>query len=158
MRFNCHLANQQSHYSLTSPLTVVSNYFPCVLLSLFFPSYWLLRSMVCVWQVLEQRSDGHWKGYVANEGRMARAGFFPSTHVVLVDSQGISRLSCFRLRQVATNFNAWPSAKSTNIERTLSRNKSVATDCGSFLVESLFPLIYVYCEFVTFKKWNEKNE
>ena len=44
---------------------------------------------VCVFvQVLEQRGDGLWKGYVVQEGRMAKTGTFPANHVVLVDGQG----------------------------------------------------------------------
>nr|KAG5713412.1 hypothetical protein BaRGS_024960 [Batillaria attramentaria] len=39
--------------------------------------------------VLEQRPDGLWKGYVVQEGRMAKTGLFPSNHVVLVDSQAL---------------------------------------------------------------------
>lgn len=42
---------------------------------------------MCV-QVLEQRGDGLWKGYVVQEGRMAKTGTFPANHVVLVDGQG----------------------------------------------------------------------
>lgn len=37
--------------------------------------------------VLEQRTDGIWRGYVVQEGRMARAGVFPANHVSLVDSK-----------------------------------------------------------------------
>ncbi|BFZ02753.1 hypothetical protein BsWGS_05792 [Bradybaena similaris] len=37
--------------------------------------------------VLEQRTDGIWRGYVYHEGRMAKTGMFPANNVVLVDSK-----------------------------------------------------------------------
>ncbi|GFR58691.1 caskin-2 [Elysia marginata] len=37
--------------------------------------------------VLEQRTDGIWRGYVVQEGRMAKTGMFPANHVALVDSK-----------------------------------------------------------------------
>lgn len=41
--------------------------------------------------VLEQRSDGIWRGYVLHDGRMAKTGMFPANHVVLVDSKVVAR-------------------------------------------------------------------
>ncbi|XP_070183018.1 caskin-2-like [Littorina saxatilis] len=43
--------------------------------------------------VLEQRGDGQWKGYVVQEGRMAKTGVFPANHVVLVDGQALKQQS-----------------------------------------------------------------
>ncbi|GFN87260.1 class e vacuolar protein-sorting machinery protein hse1, partial [Plakobranchus ocellatus] len=37
--------------------------------------------------VLEQRTDGIWRGYVVQEGRMAKTGMFPANHVALIDSK-----------------------------------------------------------------------
>ncbi|XP_041363793.1 caskin-2-like [Gigantopelta aegis] len=41
--------------------------------------------------VLEQKPDGIWKGQIVQPGRMAKTGYFPSNHVVLVDSQTVSK-------------------------------------------------------------------
>ncbi|XP_076444536.1 LOW QUALITY PROTEIN: uncharacterized protein LOC143282697 [Babylonia areolata] len=41
--------------------------------------------------VLEQRGDGQWKGYVVQEGKMAKTGVFPANHVVLVDGQALKQ-------------------------------------------------------------------
>ncbi|CAL1530621.1 unnamed protein product [Lymnaea stagnalis] len=41
--------------------------------------------------VLEQKSDGIWRGYVLHDGRMAKTGMFPANHVVLVDSKVVAR-------------------------------------------------------------------
>ena len=45
-------------------------------------------NMALLLQVLEQRPDGIWKGYVLREGQMAKAGYFPASAVVLVDWTG----------------------------------------------------------------------
>ena len=37
---------------------------------------------------MEQKEDGIWKGSLMKEGRMAKAGFFPADHVVLIDNSG----------------------------------------------------------------------
>ena len=42
---------------------------------------------VCVFQVLEQRADGIWRGYVNADGQMAKTGYFPANAVNLVDKQ-----------------------------------------------------------------------
>ena len=52
--------------------------------------------MLIAFQVLEQRADGNWKGYVMHDGHR-RIGHFPSQAVVLVDSQGQWRSQNFVL-------------------------------------------------------------
>ena len=37
---------------------------------------------------MEQKEDGIWKGSLMKEGRMAKAGFFPADHVVLINNSG----------------------------------------------------------------------
>lgn len=44
---------------------------------------------VILLQVLEQRSDGLWKGCVVHD-KMSKTGYFPSDYVVLVDNTGES--------------------------------------------------------------------
>ncbi|KAL8610495.1 hypothetical protein ACOMHN_060415 [Nucella lapillus] len=48
--------------------------------------------------VLEQRGDGQWKGYVVQEGRMAKTGVFPANHVVLVDGQALKQQQQLRMK------------------------------------------------------------
>lgn len=56
-----------------------------------------VRVISPVLQVLEQKPDGIWKGYVVQSGRMAKTGFFPANHVVLVDSQGEKIKNLFQI-------------------------------------------------------------
>lgn len=37
---------------------------------------------------MEQKEDGIWKGSLMKEGRVAKAGYFPADHVVLIDNNG----------------------------------------------------------------------
>ena len=41
-------------------------------------------------QIIEQKEDGIWKGSLMKEGRVAKAGYFPADHVVLIDNNGKS--------------------------------------------------------------------
>ncbi|CAH1795709.1 unnamed protein product [Owenia fusiformis] len=57
--------------------------------------------------VLEQCPDGMWKGFVMHDGQLAKSGYFPSNHVVLVDKQAVinhnpQRLSAYGLKKVNT--------------------------------------------------------
>ncbi|XP_055955084.1 caskin-2 isoform X2 [Patella vulgata] len=53
--------------------------------------------------VLEQRSDGIWKGYVVQEGRLAKTGYFPANHVVLVDSQALAKQNAMQQQSKRIN-------------------------------------------------------
>lgn len=48
-----------------------------------------LRCILCLLlQIVEQRQDGMWRGCLMKEGCMAKPGWFPADHVVLIDNSG----------------------------------------------------------------------
>ena len=60
----------------------------------FVYHFWLSLHISSVYfQIIEQKEDGIWKGSLMKEGRVAKAGYFPADHVVLIDNNGKSDLS-----------------------------------------------------------------
>ena len=41
-----------------------------------------------IFQIVEQRQDGAWKGTLMKDGCTAKPGWFPADHVVLIDNNG----------------------------------------------------------------------
>lgn len=48
----------------------------------------LVQYFMMCFQIVEQRQDGQWKGTVMKDGSMAKPGWFPADHVVLIDQKG----------------------------------------------------------------------
>ncbi|KAK3586047.1 hypothetical protein CHS0354_033170 [Potamilus streckersoni] len=81
-------------------------------------------------KILEQGQDGVWKGSLLKEGRMAKTGFFPADHVVLIDNNALVKRNAFQSRN-SSRLSAPP-----HVPDILNR-ASGFSDCNGHLYSSI---------------------